>query len=267
MLTQSFQRFANQVMEAMPSVLGAGLLVLLGWLIARFARFALSNVLEKIGFNKITEKINFSEFLENANIKSTASKIVGQFFYWVVFLIFLVAAMETLGWKEISDEITNLIAYLPRLLASVLLFGVGLYIARFVRDFLKGATKSLGISAGKMMSGFVYYILLIIIVLTSLKQAGIDISIVTTNLTLILGAILISAGISYGFASRHILTNILSGFFSRRTFAEGQRIEMADGATGEIIEIGSISFKIKTQDGELVIPTTELVNSRVKILN
>lgn len=264
LITRAFQTLTSDIMEAMPSIIGAIVLLVLGWILARFGRFIVTKLSDRVGLNKLANKVRFDEFLTNANINSTASKIVGQVVYWLVFLVFLVAAMETMGWQEVSNEITNLISYLPKLLASVVLFGFGLYIAQFLRDFLKGATKSLGISAGKLISGFVYYIILAIVTLTALKQAGIDISIVTSNLTLIIGTILLSAGISYGFASRHILTNILSSFFSRKVFEEGQEIEF-ENVRGKIIEIGAVSVKLKTSEGYMIIPTNDLLNNRIKV--
>jgi len=264
LIADAFQTLTATIIAALPAILGAIVLLLLGWGLARFCRFIIIKLSDKIGLNRLANKVHFNHFLENANITSSASQIVGQVVYWLIFLVFLVASMETMGWQEVSDEITNLISYLPKLLAAVVLFGVGLYLAQFIRDFLRGATKSLGISAGRLISGFVYYIVLAIVTLTALKQAGIDISVVTSNLTLIIGAVLLSAGISYGFASRHILTNILSSFFSRKAFREGQKIEF-DNVKGEIVEIGLVSVTLKTENGHMVIPTSDLLNNRITI--
>ena len=86
------------------------------------------------------------------------------------------------------------------------------------------------------------------------------------NLMLILGAILAAAAISYGFASRDLLSNILAGFFSRHTFSIGQVIEI-DGVKGKIIETTNISVTLQTGENEkVVIPSHQLITNKVKII-
>ena len=65
-------------------------------------------------------------------------------------------------------------------------------------------------NGGKIISGFVFYFLVVIITITALDQIGIDTSIITSNVVLILGAILLAASISYGIASKTILSNMLA---------------------------------------------------------
>ena len=105
-----------------------------------------------------------------------------------------------------------------------------------------------------------------IVTLTALGQAGIDTTIISANLSLILGSILLSAAISYGFASRDVLANILASFFSRKTFAIGQVIEL-DDAKGKIIATSNISVTILTEQQEkIVIPAHQLITNKVKII-
>ena len=151
-------------------------------------------------------------------------------------------------------------------MVAIVFFIVGTYIASFVRDIIKGATNSLGISTGKLISNVVFYLLFIIVTLTSLDQGGVDTSIITSNLMLILGAILLAASISYGLASKEVLSNILASFFSRRTYDLGQTIEI-DGLRGKIVEISTISVTILNEAKErVIIPSHQLVTNQVKII-
>jgi small-conductance mechanosensitive channel len=123
----------------------------------------------------------------------------------------------------------------------------------------------LGFLGGRLLGQLSFYLIVIVVGLTALGQAGIDTSIITSQLSLAVGAILLTMGISYGFASKDILTNILSSFYGRRIFREGQIIEMENGDKGRIIEMGSLHVRLRTEEGELVIPQSQLLNGRVKI--
>jgi len=262
----SLESFSEKIMSTIPNIIGAVLILLLGWLFAKLVSNAFSRLLKIVRLDLLADRIKATDYLRKANISLTPSQVIGRFIYWILLLLVLISASESLGWTAVSDQISKLLGWLPNLLMGVLFFVVGAYIASFIRDFIKTATSSLGISTGKLVSSFVFYLLFAIVSLTALEQAGVDTSIITSNLLMILGAILLSASISYGFASRHVLSNILATFFSRRTFAVGQTIEI-DGMRGKIIGISTISFVLKNEAGEkIVVPAHEIISKKVKIL-
>lgn len=262
----SIHNIGIKAMQTLPKAIGAILILLIGWLFSKLVSKGITRLLNLLKFNQLSEKINVQQYLEKANVDRTPSDLVGKFFYWILLLLVLVTTADSLGWDALSQEISNLIGLLPNLLFAAIFFIVGVYIATFVRDFIKGASSSLGISAGRILGTLVFYLLLIIVTLTALEQAGLDTSIITSNLLLILGSIMVAASISYGLASRDVLSNILASFFSRRTFREGQIIEI-DGDRGTIVKMSNVSVIIQNEAGEkTVIPAQQLINYRVKII-
>ena len=263
----SLQSFGSKFMGALPSVIGVIVIFLLGYLVARIVSYAVTKLLKVAKFDTISEKINASKYLKKANISLSPSALVGKFIYWILMLLVFITASETLGWDAVSHEISKLVAFIPRIFIAIVIFIIGTYIASFVRDVIAGATSSLGISTGKIISSFVFYMLFITVCLTALSQAGVDTSIITSNLLLILGAILLSASISYGFASRDVLSNVLAGFFSKATYSKGMTIEV-DGIKGVIVATNSIGVTIQEPNGDMVVvPTSKLINTNVRIIN
>ncbi len=262
----SLQNIALKAQETIPGIIGAILMLLIGWLFAKVVYFIISRVLKALRFDDLAERINVKEFLDRANVKASPSQLISKFFYWLILLLVITTASDALGWHVVSEQVSNLINFLPKLLLAIVFFAVGTFVATFIRDLIRSATSSLGIGAGKIISNGVFYFLFIIITLTALEQAGMDTSLITSNLLLIIGAVLAAAAISYGFASREILSNILAAFFSRRTFKEGQTIEV-DGVRGKIVEVTNISVTIRSGEREkTVIPTHQLISRKVKIL-
>lgn len=265
LFVELFNTFGVKFMSALPSVLGALGLVLFGWFIAKLAGKAITKFAEKMKVNALAEKAEVNGFLETANITSTPAQILGKIMKWLILLITGLMVADTLNLNILSQEIGNLIGYLPKLFLALIFFIVGTYIAGFVRDFIRAATSSLGISTGRMVSSFVYYLLLIMVTLTALRQGGMDTTIITSNLFLIMGAILLAGAISYGFASREVLENILATFYSRKTFQIGQVIEV-DGEEGEIVAVSTINVTLKKENGDMVvIPSQMLIKNKVKI--
>ena len=118
----------------------------------------------------------------------------------------------------------------------------------------------------RILSSAIYYVLFIMVVLTALEQARVDTKILSTNLLIVISCIMLAASISYGFASRDVLSNILAGFFNKRTFQKGMTIEV-DGIRGVIIEMSNVAVTLQVSENErVVIPSHQLMQSKVRII-
>ncbi len=251
--------------ETLPGIIGAILILLFGWLIAKLIARIFTRICTALHFDDFAAKIKADELLEKANIKLTPSQLIGKFVYWILILMVIITVSDTMGWESVSNEISRLIQFLPKLFIAILFFVVGTFIASFIRDIIRGATASIGVGGGKFISSFVFYFFMMIVTLTSLEQAGMPTTIITSNLLLILGTIFLAAAISYGIASKDVLSNILASFFSRKTFGIGQTIEI-DGVKGTIVDMSNISVTIEDFKGDkIVIPTQDLINNKVII--
>jgi hypothetical protein len=263
---ESLRVFADKFMETVPSFLGALIVILVAWLFARLISGGFERLLKTVKFDVLAERLKLTSFLEQANIRLSPSAIIGRFIYWVFVLLIIASAAETLSWTAVSYQIQRFLNFLPDIVTAILVFIVGTYLASMVRDFLRSATASLGISTGKIISTAIYYLLFIMVTLTAMQQANIDTDIISTNLLIIIAAVMLAAAISYGFASREVLANILAGFFNKRTFQKGMTIEI-DGIRGVIVEITNIAITIQVSEEErVVIPSQQLMQSKVKII-
>ncbi|CAH0999549.1 hypothetical protein LEM8419_00849 [Neolewinella maritima] len=253
----SLEGMARSALAVLPRLLAAVFILLVGWLIARLLARGLARVLRATRFDRLAERSGITDLLHKASVQDSASVLLGRLLYYLLMLIVVITAADTVGWTAVSTEISKLLAYLPRLLSALIFFVVGFYIATFIRDVIRGATSSLGISAGRIVSSVVYYLLLVIVTLTALEQGGVDTSIITSNMLVIVGAIMLAAAIAYGLASRHVLTNILAGYFTRRTVRVGQLVEV-DGQRGRITAMSGLSITLQVSPTETLILPTQL---------
>lgn len=262
----SLQSLARTFMAALPRVFAALIVLLIGWLIARLLSQGIERLLTAIRFNTLADKVGAGDILTRANVTVTPAALIGKFVYWIIILVVIITASDTVGWTAVSTEISKLLSYLPQLLAAIVFFIIGFYIVTFIRDIVSGATRSLGISAGRIISSVVYYLLLFIVSLTALDQAGVDTTIITANMLVIVGSVMLAAAISYGFASRDVLANILAGFFNRRNLQVGQTIEV-DGQRGRVVAITSLAVTIQvTETEKLIIPSQSIINQSVRVI-
>ncbi|PWK19055.1 mechanosensitive ion channel family protein [Xanthomarina spongicola] len=264
MLFSSIANMSTKVADMLPNIFGALFILLFGWLITKFIIYVLNKIMRVAKIDQLTDKINDTKFFGDLDFKFKLSKIILGFVKFIMFLIFLIIASDIMKWSVVSNEIGNLLRYLPKLFSAIALFMIGIYIANFVRKAISGVFESFDLSGSKAISGLVFYIIAIIITITSLNQAGIDTSIITNNVTIILGAFLLAFALAFGFGSKEIIQNLLYSFYSRKNYEIGQVLKIRD-IEGEITSINNICMTLKTKTGKIVIPIKEVAESEVEI--
>lgn len=264
-LFESMKSFGIQIMLALPGIIGAILLVFLGWVVGKIVARILSRVLRAIKFDKLFDKHETKDFLAKMKISIKPSEIVGKFIFWLIFLLFIVTATETLGWTIVATEITNLIRFIPNLFIGIVIFVFGLYLAKFIKSLLTAFFNSLGMAGGKIISNLVFYIIMIIITLTALKQTGINTHFIDNNVTIIIALLVGAFAISFAISSRDILQNILAGFYSKNNFRVGQKIRINNNI-GEILRIDSVHLVLKVGNEKTVYPVRKLITETIDII-
>jgi len=125
----------TNVAEFVPKLLAFGLILLVGWLIAKALGKAFDAVLERVGFDDAVERGGIRKALEKS--KYDASDIVGKVVYYALFLLVLQAAFGVFGQNPISDMINSVIAYLPKVFVAIVILVVAAAVAAGVKDIVQ----------------------------------------------------------------------------------------------------------------------------------
>ena len=258
------QSLWTQFLNFIPKALLAIGFLILAWVVIKIINFILKKVLKLSKIDSLTTKLNEAELFGKNDYNIVPSKILLKFVKYLLILIFIIIASESLGLKSVSQGIGNFIAYLPILISALLIFILGVYAASQIKSAIQNTFKSLELSGSNLVGNIVFYAIVVVVSITALNQAGIDTEIITSNLTLILGSILISFTIAFGLGARDIVTRLLFGFYSRKNFEIGQHIKTKK-IEGVIEQIDNICITIKTNDGLVVLPIKYFVDQKVEI--
>lgn len=254
----------DDLTTALPNILGAIVILFIGWLISKIIRFTLKKVFKIAKLHKVSDKINDAKLFGDNEVKIDIEKILLGFVKGVLLLTFIIVAADIVGLTVISTEIANLLRYLPILLSAMVIFMIGLYGAKLIKSALIGVFQSMGFSGSKLVSNIVFYIIVIFVTITALNQAGIDTSIITNNFTMILGAFLLAFSLAFGLGSRDVVASLLKTFYARKNYNVGDAIKI-NGIEGTIVSIDSIFMTLKTSSGKLVLPIKDVIEQTVEI--
>ena len=263
--TDSLRTIILDIASALPGIIGAIIVLLLAWLIIKITAFVLKKLMRLARVDRLSDKVNNAQlFGEESNIKVDIIKVILGFVKGILWLTFIIVAADVMGLTVISEEIANLLRYLPVLLSALVIFMIGMFAAKLIKKALSGVLESMGIGGSKIISSIVYYIIIIFVLVTSLNQAGIDTAIITSNFTLIIGAFLLAFAIGLGLGSREVVTDLLRTFYARKTFAVGDVIKTKK-IEGTIEAIDGIFITVQTAEGKLILPIKEVVENKIEV--
>ena len=262
---ESLTTLGEQIMRILPGILAALLLLLVGWLLAKLFSRIISRLFRLLHFDKLAGRINELKWIQKSEYKIVPSKIIGKFVYWVILLLFIITATDTLGWSAVSQSFNQLITYLPQLFSAIIIFVVGFYLSNLIRDFIKSTLRSFEIASASVLSETAFYIIMIIVSITALEQAGVETSLLTSNITIIIGSFLLAFAVAFAISSRDVFKNILSSYYGKGNFHVGQYIKY-DNKRGEIVKIDRMHVTIKEGKSRYIIPTSRLISEEIEIV-
>lgn len=240
------------------------LVVLIGLGIIKLTLIVVEKALLFSNIDKLNQKINDVKLFGKSNWDINLSLFVLSFIKWIMVLVLIIIASDILGWSIISIEITNLLHYLPQLISAFVLFSLGLYFAYLVRKSIFNLFNTFGFKGAGLVSSVLFYVIATLITITALNQAGVDTGIITNNITMLLGAFLITFALSFGLGSKEVLQNLLLTFYARKNYKIGDTLKCKD-YTGVVVNIDNISLTLKIANGKVVIPIKEIIDSTIEI--
>lgn len=257
---------AINLTSILPNIVGAILVLLIGWLVAKAVARIIKKVLGKVGIDKLAERLNEIEIVYKSNIKIVPSILLSKMVYYILMLIVVMAATDVLKMKAVSDLVNDLINYIPSLLTAILVLAIGVLVADTVKNAVQTACTSLAIPAGKVIASVVFYFLFINVLMMALSQAKLETGFIESNISIILAGVVGAFAIGYGFASRNIVASLLTSFYNKERIKIGDIIRIA-GVEGRVTAIDSTSLTLHTHTGgEVVVPLHKLSSEMFEIV-
>jgi len=182
------------IARIVPQLLTFLLILVVGYFIAKAISKVIATLLEKVGFDKAVERGGVKKALEKS--KFDPSDILGKLVFYALFLFVLQLAFGVFGPNPISDLITGVISYLPRVFVAIIIVVVAAAIAAAVKEIVEASLG--GLSYGKALAFAASSAVLVIGAFAALSQLRIAPAIVNGLFYALLAIIAGSAIIAIG---------------------------------------------------------------------
>jgi hypothetical protein len=216
----------------LPKLIGFLLILVIGYFVAKAIARILDGILERVGFDKWVERGGIGRALERSSYD--ASDLLSKIVYYVVFLFVLQMAFGIFGPNPISDLLSGVIAYLPKLFVALIILVVGAAIAAAVKEIVEASLG--GLSYGRALAMVASGAVLVITIFAALDQLEIAPNIVNGLFYALLAIIVGSAVVAIGGGGIKTASRYWDRFAMRAEQESGNVKAEASGSSERIRE-------------------------------
>ena len=215
-LTRSLSDGLGTILGALPALIGALIILLIGYIIAKVLQGVVTKALEAMGFQGWMEQGGIKQFFERSQTRQTPLSILGKLVFWLVFFIAITMAVDTLGISAISDVLAQFIAYIPQIIAAILILVLATLLANFVAGIVRGATGS-GVAGSVAQYGIIVFA-----AFAALTQLGIAEGLIAPTFLILLGGVSLAAAIAFGLGGQGVAQQIVQDGYEKSGEAKQQ---------------------------------------------
>ena len=210
-VTASVQRGLNEVVAFVPEFIAALVILVIGYFIAKLIGGIVSRALGRAGLDRTVQTGPGGSFV--SKVTASPSRLIGTIAFWALFLGALSLAVSVLGINALSAFVGEVFAYLPNVLAAVLIFLVAGAVAAGVATLVAKTMGDTGL--GKIVGTAAPVLVMAIAGFMILEQLEIAPEIVRITYAAILGAIALGSALAFGLGGRDVAARMLEGAYEK----------------------------------------------------
>ena len=211
-LVQSWRNFASAFVLFVPRLVAATIIFAGGFVVALGARRGIHALLVGVKFDRLSRRSGASEMLLKAEMP-TAELLIAKIIFWIVWIGFIVSAVDTLQFAPFQGLVQQFFRFVPRFLVALLVFTLGLLIGNFLWRATLLAAVNAGLPGARLLSGAVRLLVIAIGVVMALEQLGLATAVVLTAFAIMFGALMLGAAIAFGLGGRDAAKQLLERQF------------------------------------------------------
>lgn len=188
--------------DFLPTLVGAVLIFLLGILIASVLGKVVERIVRALRIDGAIERLSISEKLREHGIELTLSGFAGKLVQWFLALVFLMAATDILGLKQVTSFLNSIIMYLPNVVVATIVLTIAFLLSGIMYAVVRSSTKAAGVMSATLLATLIKWSIMIFGLLAAMLQLGIATSLVNTIFIGLVSAISLATGLAFGLGGR-----------------------------------------------------------------
>jgi hypothetical protein len=215
-VTDAWNAFAVKITAFLPALIGAIIIFVVGWIIARLVKFGVERLLKLVRFDKATEKAGVQEFLKKGAIVKTPAEIIGSLVYWFIMILVIIASLDALGLPIVSDLLNSIFLYIPNVVAAIIVLILGFLLGNLLSAVVRTAASNAGLKNAEGLGKLALYAIVFFSGAIALIQLGIGEDIVASAFGLVFGAAALGLALAFGLGGRDVAAEYLKRWLEEK---------------------------------------------------
>jgi hypothetical protein len=167
-------------------------------------------IFETFRLDSFLVKLGVKPYFERAGIQLRASYFLGRLVYWFIVLAFLLAASDSLGLYALSGFLTNVLNYLPNIIAAVLIMLAAVVLAAFLRRVVIASVMGAKLHAAHFLGTLTWWTIVVFGFLAALTQLNIAAAIIQSIVTGFIAMLALAGGLAFGLGGKDYAAHLLN---------------------------------------------------------
>lgn len=190
-------------MSFVPSLLGAVLLFIIGWVVASVVGKAVAQLISALKVDKLFESAGVHEVMNRAGVTLSVGGFIGWIVKWFIIVVFLMASLEIMGLTQVNDFLReSVLFYLPKVIIATLVLVIATVISDTVKKIVTASAKAANVRSANLLGTITRYAIWIFAFIIALSELGIATAFMQILFTGLIAALAIAGGLAFGLGGK-----------------------------------------------------------------
>jgi hypothetical protein len=222
LIAEPVRQMLTRILAYLPILLGALVILIVGWIVAKAIKRIVDWLLKVVRFDTLADKTGISDIIRKGDLEISAREVVCRLVYWLIIIMVLVMTVDALGLPKASDVLASLFAYVPKVIAALLVLVVALFLASFVSGIVRTAAGNANLPRPEIFAGISRWAIIIFAATIALGELGIAPLLVTTTFNIVLGGVCLALALAFGLGGKDAVARYLEELKERHSKKKGQ---------------------------------------------
>ena len=229
----------NTLLTAIPLVIGALVILIIGWIISGLVARGVRALLQRAGADRLFAEHGGDVYgPQSRRIKP--SIVTSEIAKWIIRFVFLVAAANVLGMPQVSLLLNQVLLWIPNLLVAAVILLVAPLIGRFLRGLIEVGAGNMGFTNAPLLGRISEMAVIAFAVLIAIDQVGVAADLLNILFMGVVGALALGFGLAFGLGGRDVAARITETWYEG-TQAAADKVRAAAGADDDVTKTRSSS--------------------------
>lgn len=203
----------EQLYRYIPALFGALVILFAGYLLARLLEKGTDKVMRRIRLNEVLERGGVMQAVERSGSHVNPTRVAASIIFWFVMFAVMLIAANALGLQSLANVFSELVSYIPSVIAAIVIIIVGTVLGAFVGGLIMASAG--GLHGGPTLARIGKGGVIMLAIFMALQELGIASEIVTTAFAILFGAVAFALALAFGLGNRDLAGHVTREWYDR----------------------------------------------------